>query len=319
MSMIQALDRADRIAAQDQEKRRQEALLQARQAEQARMREASMRGGAAARLLHSKHQALTSRGKGKEGIGFGVEWLAKQAVEAEKDEQARAAYFVRRKAALEKRGLSMVSCLTMPASTLPSYLDGLSPSVEQRVSANEQLAVAIAKAEDSRGTGKQFVFGGRATVLLEELRTKFGFETVHVDSGPPKEPNANYTSDAETRKTHRVPNKPAFVTGAETGDKLDVRVGVDRFVKLGKKMTPESRTLWEQLQRVEYAVGVADSGMHTYVISAGNVYEIHWDKGPTSKGLTGAIPLRTFFQKWHSGVIAVPPSVLTESPAGAKR
>ena len=44
-----------------------------------------MRGGAAARLLHSKHQAQTSRGK--EGIGFGVEWLVNQAFAAEKDER----------------------------------------------------------------------------------------------------------------------------------------------------------------------------------------------------------------------------------------
>jgi hypothetical protein len=318
MSMMQALDRAQRVAVQEQDKRRLEEL-RARQAQEARMREAIMRGGAAARLLHSKHQALTGRGKGNEGIGFGVVWLARQAIEAEQDDQARAAYFARRKAALEKRGLSMVSCLTMPASTLPSYVDGISASAGQRVSAREELGVAIAKAEDSRGTGKQFVFGGRATVLLDELRTRFGFETVHIDSGAPEKPDANYTSDAGTRKSHTVPNKPAFVTGADTRTRLDVRVGVDRFIKLGKKMTPESRNLWEELQRVEYAVGIADSGMHTYVLSAGNVYEFHWDKGPTSKNLTSAIPLRTFFQKWHSGVIAVPPSILTQPPEGTKQ
>ena len=93
-----------------------------------------------------------------------------------------------------------------------------------------------------------------------------------------------------------------------------MRVGVDRFVKLGKEVSPESRTIWDSLKRVEYAVGVADSGLHTFVLTAGKVYEVHWDKGPTNPRLTEATDLDAFFKKWGSGVIAVPPGVLKARP-----
>ena len=174
----------------------------------------------------------------------------------------------------------------MMDSSLPYYVEGRSASPEALAKGRQALIEAHSKAADARGTGKHAVFGGRGTVLLEELRAQFGFETVHVDAVPKKDYwNAkNYTSDAATRKSGLVPSRADLVTGADTGQPIDVRVGVDRFVKLGRKMSP-SQKLWEQLKNVEYAVGIADSGYHTYAISAGRVYEVHWDKGPKSARL----------------------------------
>ena len=143
-------------------------------------------------------------------------------------------------------------------------MEGRSASPEALAKGRQALIEAHSKAADARGTGKHAVFGGRGTVLLEELRAQFGFETVHVDAVPKKDYwNAkNYTSDAATRKSGLVPSRADLVTGADTGQPIDVRVGVDRFVKLGRKMSPESQKLWEQLKNVEYAVGIADSGYH---------------------------------------------------------
>jgi len=300
-SMIANLERAQREQQEEQDRR---------------VRQASARGGAAARLVHDLQQR---KADGKHlGIGYGVEWLAEQALAASSVEREQQAFALRKKQALDQRGLTMMSCLTMYEVSLPQYVEGLSPGIagDARLKQRENLDAAFAKAGDARGTGKQKVFSGRGTVVLQEMRTRFGFETVHIDSVRDKTYKnfANYTSDAETRKTGTVPNHAKLVIGADTMTPIDVRVAVDRFVKLGKEVSPESRAIWDSLKRVEYAVGVADSGLHTFVLTAGKVYEVHWDKGPTNPRLTEATDLDAFFKKWGSGVIAVPPGVLKARP-----
>ena len=312
MSMIAAVERA----------KREQAEAQAKAEAKERVRQGSLIGGAAARFVHDFHQQKVDGGKHL-GAGFGVEWLAKAALKSSTDEKAQEAFFRRKQLELEKKNLGMWSCLTMYAASLDRYVDrayaGLSP--ENRKTQAQKLQKALETAYDAQGTGKQRVFGGRGTVVLEEMRKGFGFETVHIDAarGKPSKDNKNYTSDAETRKARKVPNQEASVKGFVTGKTINVQVGVERFVKLGKEMTPESRTNWDALKRVEYAIGVADSGTHTFVLSAGKVYEVHWDKGPIDPKLTEASDLEAFFNKWKSGVIAVPPGVLPPNPPAAKK
>jgi hypothetical protein len=311
MSMIAAVERA----------KREQAEAQAREQAKERVRQGSLVGGAAARLVVNRHQ---EKADGKHlGAGYGVKWVADEAEKVSKDLKAQQAFVQRKRQELEKKGLGMWSCLTMYAASLPMYVDrasaGLPP--EERAKQMRALQKALEDAYDAQGTGSQRVFGGRATVALEGVRQGLGFETVHVDAaqGKPKKGNKNYTSDAGTREARKVPNQEASVTGFVTGKPINVQVGVDRFVKLGKKLNEESRTNWDALKRVEYAVGVADSGTHTFVLSAGKVYEVHWDKGPMDPKLTEASDLEAFFKKWQSGVIAVPPGVLPPNPPAARR
>lgn len=310
MGMIAAVDRATRLEAS----RKREAELDALEKE-LRMREASINGGAGARLIHGLHQQKVQKGK-HDGVGYGVEWLAKQAEEVKKakGEAARDLFVQKKMKSLAERGLGMFSCLTMMGGPLAAYAGALRTEAETP-NALATLQKATAKAVDARGTGKQEVFGGRGTVLLEELRTGLSFETVHIDAVRDKTKYKNpldYTSDADVRRTGSVPTNPATqkVTGADTGQPIDVHVNVGRFIKLGKKMSAESRDLFEALKRVEFAVGVADSGQHTFALAGGMVYEVHWDKGPRDPTLTSAIPLERFFKAWGSGVIAVPPGML---------
>ncbi len=234
-----------------------------------------------------------------EGIGVGIAWLAKQALDHRKTEAGQKQYMEEQADKLRERHMYIFSCLSIYEYGAEIY--------GKEIGRPEEMAEALAKAADARGTGKkQFVWGGRGTVLLEELRSKYGFETIHIDSKPDIK-NKDKTSDAATRKSGFVPNTANKVIGADTGERLDVRVRVERFVKLGTNISPESRKLWEALKKVEFAVGVADSGMHTFVLSRGMVYEIHWNQGPKDPGLTSVKPLDKFFQAWGSGVIAVPP------------
>jgi len=178
----------------------------------------------------------------------------------------------------------------------------------------------------------------RRTVALEELREKFGFETVHVDAlkGDPKKywnnqtinprtkrPVSNYSSDADARRDTRLPHKDfRKVKGADSNKEIDVSVGIDHFVKLGgAKKTAESQKWWQKLKDTEFAVGVADQGFHTIAISRGFVYEVHWDRGPDNPSLTGKRSLEDFFTPdrekgfgWGSGIIAVPPEALPQKP-----
>ena len=314
----------------------------------------SVVGGARARFLHSEHQQRTKRDK-TYGIGWGVEWLPAYAREKSgwgpdkvHDTPERRAlywrYYREKEAALKERGLEEVSCLTMMEKSLPNYVRAagqVTLSKERQLDVEEVLRQAVEKAKDARGEGEigakgsKAVYGGRATVLLEELRARLGFETVYIDAEPKEgyekskgyRSANNYTSFKEARAKGKVPAVKADVIGADSHKEIDARVKLDRFVDLAK-LTPSSRVAWDELNTVEFAVGVADSGFHTFVVSGGMVYEVHWNRGPDDPRLTSSKPLKSFFKvhttglpgEWGSGVIAVPPGVLTrEKPAPERK
>ncbi|CAN5793742.1 hypothetical protein BH11BAC3_BH11BAC3_12900 [soil metagenome] len=266
-----------------------------------REREGGVVAGFSAKKINELHQQRVKE-QGT-GIAFGVDWLLAQ-VKNQKTNQDIKDKFIKLRVKLERQGLSMVSCLSYPGSTLPGYAAA--------VNKTEELKKIFARAENASSVGKDWVFGGRGTVLLEGLRNDLGFETTHIDSVPGNKYKniKNYTADSATRESGTVPNKPTTVLGADNISIIDVDVHVDRFVKLEKKMSAESSRNWEALKKVEFGVGIADSGYHTFVISSGLVYEFHWDKGPNNPTLTSAITLEAFFNKWGSGVIAVPKSSL---------
>ena len=59
---------------------------------------------------------------------------------------------------------------------------------------------------------------------------------------------------------------------------------------------------YDALEAVGFGFGVSRGGKHTWLFSAGWVYEVHLDQ--VGKGLYEAIPLRNF--SWLSGAIVVP-------------
>jgi hypothetical protein len=302
----------------------------------------SIAGGASARRLHAEHQEKTSQ-PGRTGVGYGVEWPGQAATDLmfgytpdpkkpnPKKDQEWESYRQRVEASEKKKKVAEVSCLTVMENSLPPYVSGLgvNESRLKQFELNQSLKEALAKAVDARGpgvTGAPEVYGGRATVLLEELRKRFGFRTVHIDALSPGAEDKywnkeNYTSHADALRTHTVPYKKSDVKGKDTNDVIDTRVRIDDFLVLNEKMNKKSRDAWAAIQRAEYAVGVADSGYHTFVISGGMVYEVHWDRSESDPKLTEASPLRDFFKNrggdWGSGVIALPPSA--EAAASAPK
>jgi hypothetical protein len=69
---------------------------------------------------------------------------------------------------------------------------------------------------------------------------------------------------------------------------------------------------YDALAHVSFAVGVSKGGMHCWLFSAGDVYEVHWDQ--IGAGLYAKTPLRDF--EWVDGAIVIPPD---QGPLGMKR
>lgn len=313
----------------------------------------SVAGAAAGAILTSqKKSAKPAKSKkweeGSWGVGFGNSWADDEAMKAAnkalgRPEKAKptdaelknprskfVTEFWKARNTITKRlaGLREMNCLTMMKEPLQAYVRAAGRLTQDNNEREDKLGEAINKAKDARSVDHQWVPEARGTVLLEELRKQFGFETVHVDAVP-KDPAKywnntktwNYSADADAHnKDRRLPKLEQFrtVTGADSGEQVDVSVGVDHFVKLDKKMTAESRKWWEVLNETEFAVGVADLGFHTFAISRGFVYEVHWDRGPDNPTLTEKRTLKDFFEPndrkhgfgWSSGIIAVPPEAL---------
>ena len=81
--------------------------------------------------------------------------------------------------------------------------------------------------------------------------------------------------------------------------------GDPNFQKLNKKApeTPLNQVDLEALAKVPFGFGISRGGMHTWLVSSGSVYEVHWDG--IGADLYERTPLEVF--GWLSGAIVVPP------------
>lgn len=314
---------------------------------------AGSNAGATAGAVVNSHRANAKRAmdgdwkNGKWGVGYGSVWADRQAIEVakkslnlknlpdKKDPKYQAfwnKYWDARAEIVKPLSDAQVeemSCLTMMQKPLESYVKTRHLVSGDR-DAEQRLKKLIAQAHDARPHPTEDQ-DARGTVVLEELRKQFGFETVHVDAlkGDPKkywnnQTVKNYSSDADARKHNRLPKDESHrtVDGEDSHKPVDVSVGIDHFVKLGgKKTSKETREWWKALKDTEFAVGVADQGFHTFAISRGEVYEVHWDRGPDDPKLTGKRTLEDFFRPdrengfgWGSGIIAIPPEAFPQTP-----
>ncbi|MFC1749685.1 hypothetical protein ACFL2V_12865 [Pseudomonadota bacterium] len=81
-----------------------------------------------------------------------------------------------------------------------------------------------------------------------------------------------------------------------------------------KGVTPLNTVDIKSLDLVNFGFGVSRGGRHTWLFSAGKVYEVHWDE--IGVNLYEASPIRTY--QWLSGVIVVPPGQAGILAASAK-
>jgi hypothetical protein len=80
------------------------------------------------------------------------------------------------------------------------------------------------------------------------------------------------------------------------------------WTKLGgsKKATEPDDTQLKELKKVRFAVGISRGGVHTWLYSLGQIYEVHWDK--IGDDLYGAVKFEDY--QYISGALVIPPDAL---------
>ena len=66
---------------------------------------------------------------------------------------------------------------------------------------------------------------------------------------------------------------------------------------------PNDMVAFDKFSKVRFAYGLAKGGMHTFLLSYGMVYEVHWDK--IGKDLYARNPF--YFYEWLDGLVVTPP------------
>ena len=105
---------------------------------------------------------------------------------------------------------------------------------------------------------------------------------------------------AAAKKSRLGPSKAPLQKGIYTKNKYDVRLRLDEFLS--------QQIAVERLSEVPFGLGltVEDWGKHTFVYSFGNIYEVHYEKGPRSERVFEKSPIKEFMAKWGSIVLAIP-------------
>ncbi|HEU0054266.1 MAG TPA: RHS repeat-associated core domain-containing protein, partial [Longimicrobium sp.] len=181
----------------------------------------------------------------------------------------------------------------MRASSVEAY--------QRAATAMKECAEVLAYVEASQDRG---------TSMQRSLQ-EHGWTTVYFDG--------DTTGDRGYRNIMRqpqpygplVPRAKRYIDGTAVG-RVDVTVPLDRFVvnyapNDGGPVSMEAFGGLQRLKQVPYAIGTVEWGRHTFVLSYGQVHEVHWDEDSTSKSLFETTPFEDWAQGWESGVIAVPP------------
>jgi len=194
------------------------------------------------------------------------------------------------KAKLKKTdiGVQITNCITLVKDAVVAYQDTLM----------EPWGQITKRAEDAEDRG---------TTLLKEFRKRSGATTVYVIAKG---------QEAEAKKARRSrlgPSKAHPIRGIHTKQKYDIRLPLDEFISQKEAET--------KLSEVPFGLGITvdDWGLHTFVYSYNDVYEVHYKKGPRSKKVFEKSSLQKFMEYWGSVVIAVPPGPWTFGSPTAKK
>ena len=71
----------------------------------------------------------------------------------------------------------------------------------------------------------------------------------------------------------------------------------------GAQPTPKTQAAFDRFSKVRFAYGIAKGGVHTFLLSYGMVFEVHWDR--IGEGLYETRPF--YYFPWLSGLVLTPP------------
>jgi hypothetical protein len=253
---------------------------------------------------------------GSRGIGtyYGSEWM--------KGLQARKPKYAKKMLdKLRSMGVQSSNCVELMLLGIELYYEGLAelygpqpgtlaPRAEENAACQPERLVEVGhqivgRARDGRGLGRHAVDSARGSVAVDALQ-QADWKTVF------------FAKDAtsEAKKTVKAGEGPQagspFVKGADSKTPINVRVKMDHYIvgfshASDKQKREQANADFVKLQRVPFAVGFFEWGMHTFIFGYGDIMEVHWDKGPGSERLFEKSPFRTKALQWEHGVLAIPP------------
>jgi RHS repeat-associated protein len=227
----------------------------------------------------------------------------------------------------ERRNVQVVcGCLFFPETSVKAYFESMeanytqradelmkstkNPSLERTLTAGRYKETATKAESDYQTVKGAYERANKAgTAMLRELHDTAGWTTVYFHTGD---------EDSSVGRYDKVAQKKLYPwTTDPPGSHPEVQVPVDYLINNLEEpaaQDPTSATNLEALLKVPYAIGVVDSGMHTFMLSYGRVYEVHWGggPGPNDPTLFEVSDLKDFMSNWTSGVVAIPTELLRE-------
>jgi hypothetical protein len=150
----------------------------------------------------------------------------------------------------------------------------------------------------------------RGTVLLEQARVQDGFTTWYYSR------DTHIDKYLETVRKHLYgPPQGHVVRGKLTHRRIDVGIHITKgkfvlnFAPDHAHHAHKDERALDELRNVPFALGAADWGTHTFVLSNGYVYEDHWKEGPEEHVFQKS-SFEDFSRRYEengAGVIATPP------------
>ena len=185
------------------------------------------------------------------------------------------------------------------------------------------LTHAFNEVGDEKSAKRAWRLGAHGTELAKYLVKKHHWKAVYInpDSVHPRDAAADtvrrsqehtYSSLVALRKHtyYDIPLEYAVQDYCVTpADHESFQV-----VNKSKPATLHNETDIAGLEQVEFGFGISRGGMHTWLFSKGNIYEVHWNS--IGDGLYEATPIRIF--PWLSGAIVIPPGQAGHLAASSK-
>jgi RHS repeat-associated protein len=166
----------------------------------------------------------------------------------------------------------------------------------RKAKSNYQAAITAYEGADKAGTA-----------MLRELHNTAGWTAVYFHTG---------AEDLSVGRYEKVAEKKLYPWTTEPpGSHPEVQAPVDYLINNltePESQDPTSAGNIEALLKVPFAIGVVDSGMHTFMFSYGRVYEVHWSRGPKDPNLFEVSDLKDFMSNWRSGIVVIPSELLRE-------
>lgn len=202
-----------------------------------------------------------------------------------------------------KRGRSITNCIIYVSNVLIYAHEKIG-----RSSRNERINQIGRKEQDGTKLAKY---------LVEEIGWKAHYWNPDVEEPRDKKDEHPFSyNQALKRKTYYDIHLSGLIINYYKTSYLWTKIPVPMIpLQIPVPVDPSETKILEKLSKVKFAFGIARGGRHTFLVSYGEVFEVHYEEEGAK--LYGKVAFKNY--DWLSGVLVVPPdSTFTSNEVKAK-